>query len=77
MRATELATAESMEQGDHVEFQSDRQTDKGPATGTVLVRDGGVVAIKFGAGIEWFEVKNIDVLELVVKPNNVRLWLLV
>jgi hypothetical protein len=76
MRATELASAEFMEECDLVEFQSDRQTDKGPATGAVLVRDGGVVAIQFSSGIEWFEVKNIDVLELVVKPNNVRLWLL-
>jgi hypothetical protein len=76
MRATELASAEAMEEGDMVEFQSDRQTDKGPATGKVLVRDGGVIAIKFSAGIEWFEVCNINVLELVTKPDGVRLWLL-
>jgi hypothetical protein len=76
MRATELASAESMEERDLVEFQSDRQTDKGPATGAVLVRDGGVVAIQFNSDIEWFEVKNIIVLELVTRPNGVRLWLL-
>jgi hypothetical protein len=76
MRATELASAKSMEEGDSVEFQSDRQTDKGPATGKVLVRDGGMIAIKFSAGVEWFEVKDIEVLELVAKPDGVRLWLL-
>jgi hypothetical protein len=76
MRATELASATSMEQGDSVEFQSDRQTDKGPATGKVLVRDGGDIAIKFSDGVEWFKVKDIAVLELVTKPDGVRLWLL-
>jgi len=76
MRVTELASADAMEQGDFVEFQSDRQTDKGPATGKVLVRDGGVVAIKFSDGIEWFELSDILVLELVWKPDGVKLWLL-
>lgn len=75
MRASQLISAKLIEQGDAVEFQSDLQTDKGPATGTVLVRDGDAIAIKFSAGVEWFDLNKLEILELVSKPDNVRLWL--
>ena len=77
MRATELVgSANSMAEGDRVEFQSDLQTDKGPATGKVLVRDGDQVAIKYSDGVEWFDLGTLQVLELTTGADGYRLWLL-
>jgi hypothetical protein len=77
MRATELVgSTSSMAEGDRVEFQSDIQTDKGPATGIVLVRDGNQVAIKYSEGVEWFEAPNLNVLELTTDAEGNKLWLL-
>jgi hypothetical protein len=76
MRATQLvSSADKMAEGDRVEFQSDLQTDKGPATGIVLVRDGNQVAIKYSEGVEWFDVNELRVLEFIVRPDD-RLWML-
>lgn len=76
MRATQLvSSADKMAEGDRVEFQSDLQTDKGPATGTVLVRDGNQVAIKYSEGVEWFDVNELRVLEFIVRSDD-RLWML-
>ena len=77
MRATELVgSAKNMAEGDCVEFQSDLQTDKGPATGKVLVRDGNQVAIKYSEGVEWFDVATLQVLELTKDADGFTLWLL-
>lgn len=76
MRATQLvSSADKMAEGDRVEFQSDLQTDKGPATGIVLVRDGNKVAIKYSEGVEWFNVNDLRVLEFIVRQDD-RLWML-
>jgi len=77
MRATELVgNAKTMAEGDRIEFQSDLQTDKGPAAGIVLVRDGNQVAIKYSEGVEWFDVADLQVLELTTTPDGCTLWLL-
>lgn len=63
--------------GDHVEFLSDYQTEKGPSAGTCVIVEGDRVAIKHSDCVEWFDRK---ALELERRSTHGRtggdLWLL-
>lgn len=60
---SKLLASNMPEPGDTIEFPSDRFTDKGPATGTVIdwktTTDGNYVTVKFGDGQESFSWDDI------------------
>jgi hypothetical protein len=39
---------ELVKTGDHIEWESDRQTDRGPCCGTVWWIKDGIICVKFG-----------------------------
>jgi hypothetical protein len=47
--------------GDKFEFMSDRQTDKGPCTGTVLAVEGGSALMSYSDTTKWHDPEEIDV----------------
>lgn len=62
--------------GDHVEFLSDRQTEKGPSGGRVVIVEGSKVAIRHSDAVEWFDARKIRVVRFnpwnkhLVRPSR-------
>lgn len=71
-------TAQKIKVGDAVEFRTDRQTEKGPSSGSVAERSGDLVSIKHGDHPgEIFKVSELNVLTLSTFGHSKRpLWIL-
>ncbi len=68
-------TADAMRVGDVVEFCSDRQTEKGPSSGTVVARQGDFVMISHSdTPAEIFRVSKLHVKALAETADHRRLW---
>lgn len=71
-----MSTATEMAVGDAVEFDSDRQTEKGPSSGRVVVRSGSQVAIRHSDTVEWFDVNGLRVERLSTHYRGGKLWIM-
>ena len=66
-----------MQPGDHVEFLSDRQTDKGPSAGAVRGVNNGKVLISHSDCNESFRVSDLMIHMETTHHKGGVLWLLV
>lgn len=73
---TQSISAVGMMVGDAVEFDSDRQTEKGPSSGRVVVRWGSQVSISHSDTVEWFEVADLVVSRVSTHHRGGKLWIL-
>jgi hypothetical protein len=58
--------------GDHVDFASDRQTEKGPSAGSVVIVSDNQVAIRHSDCVEWFEADKVRVVRYSSCNRNLR-----
>lgn len=71
-----MRTAADIAVGDAVEFDSDRQTEKGPSSGRVVLRRGSQVAISHSDAVEWFDVNELRVERLSTHYRGGKLWIM-
>jgi phage-related protein (TIGR01555 family) len=70
-------TAEAIREGDKVEFDSDRQTEKGPSGGKVVKVNGGKVVIAHSDDPgEEFEIAELSVNRLGRDKDGVLVWIM-
>jgi hypothetical protein len=62
--------------GDLVEFLSDRQSDKGPATGTVEELDGDSVHVRVSDGSQWLDWPSVRIQKKTTVKDGRTLWML-
>lgn len=75
---SEISVKPDMKAGNHVEFRSDQQTEKGPSAGLVEYVNGSQVAIRHSDTVEWFDKTTLRVERESKHYKTGRpLWLLV
>lgn len=76
-RAANDAKADGIAEGDFVEFESDRQTEKGPSAGRVTKVEGGFVTIQHSDDPgERFEISALTVKRKTTHHEGGILWIL-
>lgn len=70
-------TAEGIKEGDLVEFESDRQTEKGPSSGKVVsVSNGNVTVAHSDDPGEVFAISKLAVKKVTVSASGETLWVI-
>ncbi|NCD13707.1 MAG: hypothetical protein EOL92_00555 [Bacteroidia bacterium] len=62
--------------GDHVEFLSDMQTEKGPSAGVITISCGNKILVKHSDTTEEFIINNLMVVKRTTHNNGNTLWML-
>lgn len=76
-RGINKATYGSMKAGDHVEFLSDKQTEKGPSVGTIKISRGNQVLISHSDCSEEFNAADLHVHKKTTHHRGGTLWQLI
>jgi hypothetical protein len=63
-----------MKAGDYVEFLSDKQTEKGPSSGSILISRGRLVVIEHSDCQEEFNTDNLLVHKKTTHHKGGILW---
>jgi len=66
----------SFQVGDHIEFLSDEQTEKGPSTGVVEIVDSNRIVINHSDITEEFFINDLSINRKSKHYNGKTLWIL-
>ncbi|MCK4843074.1 MAG: hypothetical protein KAT04_14530 [Methylococcales bacterium] len=65
-----------MQAGEHVEFLSDKQTEKGPSAGTIRISMGDKILIEHSDTKEEFKISELDIIRKTTHRKGGVLWML-
>ncbi len=66
----------NMQAGDHVEFMSDKQTEKGPSAGVIRISMGDQILIEHSDTKEEFHISELDIVRKTTHHKGGVLWIL-